>query len=56
MCVCPSVHVSDFVRTLSSEPLNRLTKFGIVVYYHENECHAEMLVYYLQCQGHNEGL
>ena len=33
-----------------------LTKLGMVVYYHEAECHAQKLVHYLQCQGHSKGL
>ena len=32
------------------------TKLGIVVYHYEAMCHAETLVHYLQCQGHNEVL
>ena len=31
-------------------------KLGMMVYYHEVVCHAEKLLYYLQCQGHSEGL
>ena len=31
-------------------------KLGMVVCYHEAECHAEKLVHHLQCQGHSEGL
>ena len=53
--------MSDFVQTISPEPLKHLkknffTKLGMVVYYHEMECHAEKLVHYLQRQGHSEGL
>ena len=66
VCVCvggileslhPPVRVSKFVQTISPEPLHHfLTKLGIVVYYHEVECHAEKLVHCLQCQGHSEGI
>ena len=45
--MCP-----DFVWTISNEPL----KLGIVVYYHELECHAKKLVCYLQGQDHSEGI
>ena len=32
-----------------------LSKLGMVVYYHEAECHAQKLVHYLQCLGHSKG-
>ena len=54
--VCHAVRVSGFVRTISPEPLNLLTNLGVVVYYHEMECHAEKLINYLQWQGQSEGL
>ena len=28
-------------------------KFGVVVYYHELECHAEILFCYLSGEGHS---
>ena len=28
----------------------------MVVYYYEAESHAQTMIYYLQCQGHREGL
>ena len=50
--VCPSLCVSYFVRTISPAPLNHfLTKLGMMVYYHEVECHAEKSVHCLQCQS-----
>ena len=46
-CLCPSL-------SRTGHPF--LTKHGIVVYYYEAMFHAELLVHYLQCQGHSEGL
>ena len=58
--VCPSVVLSVCLIVSAQHLLNRstifFTKFGMVVYYHEAMCHAEKLVHYFQCQGHNEGL
>ena len=55
--LCPSVLLSVCLILISLAPLNQyFTKFGMVVYYHEVDCHAEKLVHYLQCQGHSEGL
>ena len=52
--------VSSCVYSISPEPLNHFfvcIKLRIVVYYHSAMCHAEKLVhYFLQCQGHSEGL
>ena len=50
---CPSVTLS--VRLILSGDISRtaqpfLTKLGMVVYYHEAECHAEISVCYLQGQ------
>ena len=33
-----------------------VTKPGMVMQRHRPECHAEKLVYCVQCQGHKEGL
>ena len=33
-----------------------VAKFGMAMQPHEPECHAEQLVYCLQCQGHSEGI
>ena len=52
-----SVRVSDRVRLMSPELLNYFfTQLDMVLYYHDAMCHAEKLVHYLQCQGHNKGL
>ena len=58
LCVCSSVCVSDCIRQylLNRSTIFFFTKLGMVVCYHEVMCHAEKLVYYLQCQGHSEGL
>ena len=51
-----SVCVSRFCLgdiSLTAQPF--VTKQGMVVYYHELECHAEKFVCYLQGQGHSEG-
>ena len=64
LSICPSVYLSVVLSVnliVSAQYLlNHLTifftKFGMVVYYHEAMCHAEKLVHYFQCQGHNEGL
>ena len=51
-----SVHVSDFVRTISPASFNHFfAKFGMVVYHHEAESHEQKLVNYLHCQGHSKG-
>ena len=52
-----SVCVSRFCLcdiSLTAQPF--VTKQGMVVYYHELECHAEKFVCYLQGQGHSEGI
>ena len=49
MFVCP-----DFVWTIFPEPF--ISKLGVVVYYHEPECHVEKLVCCLQGQGHSKGI
>ena len=33
-----------------------VTKPGMVMQHHKPECHAEKLLHFDQCQGHNEGL
>ena len=49
--------VSNHVHSVSPEPLNLFLILNLVLwYYHESTCHADKLVHYLQCQGHNEGL
>ena len=53
--------MSDGICSVSPELVNHffvvvVTKFGMVVYYHEAMCHAEKLVHHLQCQGHSKGL
>ena len=32
-----------------------VTKPGMVMQHHKPECHAEKLVYCVQCQGHSKG-
>ena len=63
LSACHPVRVSGRVRTISPEPLDHFnifllffsfTKLGVVVYYHEVECHAEKWVHYLQCQDHSD--
>ena len=56
LSVHSSVNVSNFVPTISPEPLNQKTKFGLLVYYYEAESHEQKLVHYPQCQGHSKGL
>ena len=57
LSICCPVGVSDFVWMISPEPLNHFNQHGLVVYYHEKECHAEKkLVHYFQCEGHSKGL
>ena len=51
---CPCFQYCPDNISCTAQPFS--TKLGMVVYYHEVECHAEKLVYYLQCQGHSEGL
>ena len=53
--ICPYIHVSRFCQDL----LNLSTIFkqiGVVIYYHEMECHAEKSVGYLEGQAHSEAL
>ena len=33
-----------------------VTKPGLLMQHHKPKCHAEQLVYCVQCQGHSEGL
>ena len=59
--VCPDdiFSMCPIVSAQYPEPLNHFyfgTKLVMVVYYHEAMCHAEKLVHYPQCHGHNEGL
>ena len=62
LSIHPSVHLSScpWVRfclddiSWTAEPF--LSKLGIVAYYDEAESHAKILVHYLQCLGHKEGL